>query len=111
MTWLLRTDLDGEGLSRSKSLLRKTMPAARRVLGESNEVTLKMRWNYALTLYIDPAATLDDLRESVETLQETAKTIRQVYGGAHPMAVGIDLALRESRAALRARDTAPSGSA
>ena len=51
------------------------------------------------------AATLDDLRESVETLQETAKTIRQVYGGAHPMAVGIENALRQSRAALAARET------
>ncbi len=31
-----------------KAFLRKTIPVARRVLGESNEVTLKMRVLYAL---------------------------------------------------------------
>ena len=78
---------------------------ARRVLGESNEITIKMRWTYARALYGDPAATLDDLRESVETLQETAKIMRQVYGGAHPLTVGVEKALREARATLAARET------
>ena len=55
--------------------------------------------------YKDDRATLDDIREAVTTLEETAKTIRQVYGGAHPMAVGIENALRQSRDALSARET------
>ena len=38
------------------------MTVARRVLGESHEVTLRMRWSYAQTLYKDDGATLDDLR-------------------------------------------------
>ena len=88
-----------------KSLSRKLLPVARRVLGESQELTLKMRWTYARALYGDPGATLDDLRESVETLQETAKIMRQVFGGTHPLTVGVEKALRESRAALAARET------
>ena len=50
--------------------LRKTLPVARRVLTDSNEITLKMRWSYALSLYEDPDATLDDLNEAVTTLED-----------------------------------------
>ena len=41
-----------------KSLLRKTIPVARRVLGEGHDITLRMRKVYARALYGDPAATL-----------------------------------------------------
>jgi len=84
----------------AKSLLRKTMPVARRVLGESNDVTLRMRWNYGDALWGDPGATLDDLREAVTTLEEMERTAKRVLGGAHPVAVGIDESLRKSRAVL-----------
>ena len=73
---------------------------ARRVLGESNDVTLRMRWNYADALYQDPGATLDDLREAVTTLEEIEPTARRVLGGAHPLTVGIDESLRKPRALL-----------
>ena len=49
-----------------KQLMRKNMPAARRVLGESNELTLRFRANYAEALYADTDATRDDLREDVK---------------------------------------------
>ncbi len=77
---------------------------ARRVLGESDELTLKMRWNYALSLYTDPAATLDDGREAVETLEEVERTARRVLGGEHPFTVEIELHLRTSRDAVHARE-------
>jgi tetratricopeptide (TPR) repeat protein len=51
--------LDLERFEEAKSLLRKTIPVARRILGESHEFTLRMRSIYARTLYDDPAATLD----------------------------------------------------
>ena len=92
-----------------KPLLRKSIPVARRVLGESNDLTIKMRQNYAAALCNDEGATLDDLREAVTSLEETAKTTRQVYGGAHPLTVGVEGALRLWRAALRARETPPAG--
>ena len=52
----------------------------------------------------DPDATLDDIREAVRTLEDLERTIRRVFGGAHPFATGIVDALRQSRATLRARE-------
>ena len=92
----------------AKTLLRKTMPVARRVLSESNDTTLRMRWVYAKALYLDPAATLDDIREAVTTLEDTARTARRVLGGAHPTAEVIEGALRNARAALRASEASSS---
>ena len=88
----------------AKLLMRKTMPAARRVLGESHELTLKMRQNYAAALCMDPGATLDDLREAVTMMEESERTARRVYGGAHPRTKSIERALQQSREALSARD-------
>ena len=64
---------------------------------------------YAETLYEDPAATLDDLREAVSTLDDTARTARRVLGGSHPTTKGIEGELQNARAVLRARDTPPPG--
>ncbi len=87
----------------AKSLLRKMMAVARRVVGENHEITLRMKWNYAEALYSDDA-TLGDLHEAVTTLEETGRTARRVFGSEHPLTKGIERALRESRAALSARD-------
>ena len=70
----------------------------------------RSRRNYALALYGDDDATLDDLREAVTTLEEPEQTARRVFGGAHPLTTRIEGTLRDARAALRARET-PSGSA
>ena len=52
----------------------------------------------------DPGATLDDFREAVTTLEETERIARRVLGGAHPTTQGIELALQDARAVLRARE-------
>ena len=88
--------------------MRKTVPVARRILGRSNAVTLKTRWNYAKALYKDSDATLDDLREAVTTLEETGRTARRVLGGDHPVVSKMEASLRRAQAALRARETPPS---
>ena len=67
-------------------------------------ITLRMRWCYAQTFYRDPAATLDDLREAVNTLEDTDRIARRVLGGAHPLTRDIEKCLRVSRASLRARE-------
>ena len=69
-----------------------------------------MRWAYAESLYKDADATLDDLREAVTTLEDTALIARRVLGGAHPVTMGIEVSLRNARAALRARETPPRSS-
>ena len=93
----------------SKSLLRRTLPVARRVLGENDETTLRMRALYAEALYEDPAATLDDLREAVTKVEETERIARRVLGSAYPLASAIKENLEDARAALAARET-PSAS-
>ena len=67
-----------------------------------------MRSLYAGALFADPGATLDDLREAVTTLEETARTARRVLGATHPITVKIEHALPDARAALRAREEASS---
>ena len=89
----------------AKALMRKMLPVLRRVLGENHENTLRMRWSYAVALYKDDGATLDDLHEAIQTLEETKRTVRRVFGGAHPFTKYIEVALRYSRAALHARET------
>ena len=87
------------------------MPVARRVLGESHHTMLQMRWIYGQALYNDPSASLDHLREAVTMYEDNARIARRVYGGAHPLVVDIEHGLRCARAALRARETPPPGSA
>ena len=91
----------------AKSLLRTTIPVARRVLGEGVDTTVRMRSAYAMALYKDDGATLDDLREAVTTLEEMEPTVRRVFGGAHPTTLMGEALLRDARAALRARETPP----
>ena len=67
---------------------------------------------YADTLYMDPTATLDDLREAVTTLEDAARIARRVFGVTNPMTRGIENPLEDARAALCARGTpSPAGSA
>ena len=84
----------------SKSLLRRTMPVARRVLGESDSTTLRMRWNYAVALYRDPDASLDDFREAVTTLEDVLRTTRRVFGVSHPRSRELAKHLQEARLRL-----------
>ena len=88
--------------------MRRQIPVAQRVLGENHEFTLTMRSIYAQTLYRDEGATLDDVREAVTTLEETERAARRLLGGAHPHTSAMEQALRNARAALRARETPPS---
>ena len=60
---------------------------------------------HAKALYLDSAATLDDLREAVTTVEDLMRTARRVLGAAHPLTVDIEGDLQKARAALRARET------
>ena len=93
-----------------KPLIRKLLPVARRVLGESHEVTLKVRYFSALALFNADGATLDDQLEAAMTLEDTERIARRVFGGAHPSTTAHEDILRTARAALRARETPPGSS-
>ena len=60
-----------------------------------------MRMHYARALYQDEeSATLKDVREAVETLEDLERTARRVFGGEHPLIATILIFLREARATL-----------
>ena len=63
-----------------------------------------MQCNYAVALYKDDGATLNDLHEAVTMLEDTARIARRVFGGAHPTVANIEKSLQNSRRALRARE-------
>ena len=92
-----------ERFKEAKALLRRTIPVALRVVGDSEDLTLKMRWIYAEALYEDGRATLDDLREAVTTLEDAERIARRVLGGAHPTTMGIEDHLRGALAKLLAQ--------
>ena len=81
----------GEGAARTTNFLRARAPFG--------------FLRYASALCADAAATLDDLREGVTTLEDLVPIVRRVFGGTHPTTAGIERALREARAALHARET------
>ena len=101
--------LDAKRFEEARSLLRKTIPVARRALGDPHDLTLSMRSVYAQTLYKDDGATLANLREAVTMLEDAERTTRRVLGGAHPYTSSIEQSLRNARAALAARDPPPPG--
>ena len=94
----------------AKLLLRKTVPVARRLIGESDILTLSMRAIYAEALFKGSDVTLDDLRKAVTALDDLARDSGRVLGGAHPFTGRMEDNLRATRAALRACE-APQGDA
>jgi tetratricopeptide (TPR) repeat protein len=104
--------IDLQRFEEAKSVLRKTVRVARRVLGENDETTIVMRCNYAKSLYREPGATLDDLREAVTTLKDNEPIARRVFGGAHPHFLYVERLLHNARAILGVREaTEQSGGA
>ena len=99
--------LTAKRFDETKSLLRKVIPMARRVLTDSHEITLKMRWTLAMALHDDPSSTLDDVREAVETLESVIRFWKRVFGNLHPETQKVQNALDIARMKLaRARAAA-----
>ena len=93
----------------AKGLLLRNIPVARRILGEGHRLTLKMRLNYAQSLYMDVyGSTLDDLHESVTTLEDLDRRSRRMLGIAHPFTKGVAIDLFQARTELSLhRDETP----
>ena len=94
-----------ERFEEAKTLLRKVMPVAQRIFGESDRTTLTMRKIFAEASYKNPGAKLDDLREAVTTLEDTARIARRVFGETNPLTSVIEEDFQDVRAALRARES------
>ena len=76
-------------LPRSQVAAAQNMPVARRVLGESNELTLNARWYYAVALYCPPAPRWTISARPWRTLEDADPIARRVLGGAHPLTEGL----------------------
>ena len=63
-----------------------------------------MRSLYAKTFFHNPGATIDEIREAVNTLEEIEPIARRALGIAHPIAVNIQGELQKARGLLRARE-------
>ena len=94
--------------ARESRVLSLRAPRRRLAGGERGS---RLRTNITTALVNADGATLDDLREAVTTLEDTARIGRRVLGGAHPDVVGIEKSLRSARAALGARETPSPGGA
>jgi hypothetical protein len=90
-------------LEEAKTLLRKNIPVARRIFGESDAYTLRFRWLYANCLCDYKNATFDDVAEAVETLESVAKVWKRFMGERHPETAKVLNALKEAREMLRLR--------
>ena len=60
------------------------------------------RWNLARALYVDPDATLDNLREAVMTSEESERIALRVLGDSHELTADFGNESRAARAALAA---------
>jgi len=60
-----------------------------------------------VALYKDDVATLDDLREAVETLESVANAWKRVFGVSHPETLKVQNALTEAREQLACATPAP----
>ena len=67
--------------------------------------SLGERVDYANALWQDDGATLDELREAVETLADAERIARRVMGGAHPTTKIIEEILKSVRATLHDRES------
>ena len=102
------------GRFEAKSLLRKLMPVARRVLGESDGVTLKMRWSYARgALQSRRRHARRSPRGRGRRLRRLNRTRGDVLGSAHPFAAQIErnLHTHEPRSATAMATSTPDASA
>ena len=88
----------------ARSVLHKAIPVARRILGASHQITITMRTQSAATFLHNPGATLDEIREAINTLEEIEPIARRVLGIAHPIAAVIQSELQKARGLLRARE-------
>ena len=92
--------------------LEDTNRISRRVLGGAHPLTTSIERqlrNARESLHVlgrmrNEGVTLDDLREAVTTLEETARAARRKLGGAHPHTVEIEGSLRNARAVLRDKE-------
>ena len=68
----------------ARSIQRKIIPVALRILGAENDTTLLLLRTNVRSVYSDPKATLADLRQTERSMRDVLQRTRQIYGASHP---------------------------
>ena len=75
---------------------------AERALGSEHGTTLRLQETLARALFADKSASLGNLREAVELLQDTLPKARRVFGPQNPITVNASKSLDGARKVLAA---------
>ena len=90
----------------TRAYVKKHLPTMEQVVGVDHEYTIKMRSTLASVLYIDPNASVADVREALVLLDGLEKQTNRVLGKQHPTAVTIQNNIILARGRLGQLDSA-----
>ena len=82
---LVESLIEANLFKEAMSLLRDTIPTARRVLGEENDLTLCLRSHYACAISYDTNSSRARVHKAVAILKDVLQTSRRVFGNQHPI--------------------------
>ena len=83
--------LETNNIAECMSLMRETMPIAKRVFGPDHEMPLRFVWTYGdCIVYNKPNLSHDDLLEAIVTLEEGFRRSRRVLGPQHPITLSLE---------------------
>ena len=71
---------DTERYSEAAAFSSKGVGESTRLLGFDHDITLRLRSNYAMAIYMDPYSSLQDLTNAVETMENVLRVRRRVFG-------------------------------
>ena len=96
---LVESLIDAELFKEAKSLLRDTIPTARRTLDSEHDLMLTLRSLYACTIYRDTNSSRA-VHEAVAILEDVLQTTRRVFGTSHPNFIEFGTYLENARMRL-----------
>ena len=79
--------VDNKLYAQAKPATRKVLKIARRVLGESGDLTIFATASLSHALWNDPAASLADAREAERLMADALKMATRAFGPQHPQAL------------------------
>ena len=76
--------IDDGHFAEARKLINETLPTARRVCGDTHDITLGLRYMFPRSIVLNPDATQEDLRGAKEELEKLLRTTRRIFGDSHP---------------------------
>ena len=92
--------IDAKLFAEARALVRDYIPAARRTLGDEQDLTLNLQSQDAYAIYRDTNSSLSDVHEAVAILADVLRTSRLVFGIRHPFVAAYRVELDRARMRL-----------